>query len=150
MNVASLLAKPPAAPTPTPTPAPAPPAAVRRLTVTVASSASRAAFARGLVLHVVAPAAGRVNVSATVPASVGRRLKLHAARTTLRATGGTAAAKTVVVARGSATAKAAGTLTVRLVPTAAARRRVAKLKGATLTLKITQGAATATARVRMR
>ena len=56
----------------------------------------------------------------------------------------------VVVANGSATAKRAGTVTVRLRLTAAARKKRKRLKGARMTLRVTQGGLSSTKRVTLR
>ena len=76
---------------------------------------------------------GKVSIKGTVPARrVGRR------------------GKPVVVAKGSQRARAAGTVTVRLRLTALGRKRVRRLKGARLTLRITQGSRSATKVVKLR
>jgi hypothetical protein len=77
----------------------------------------------GVKVKIRVGAAGRVAVSGTVPAKrLGRR------------------GKAIVVVTGAASAKAAGTVTVRLRLTAAGRKRASRLKGARLTLRVTQGA----------
>lgn len=77
----------------------------------------------GVKVKIRVGAAGRVAVSGTVPAKrLGRR------------------GKAIVVVSGSTTAKTAGTVTVRLRLTAVGRKRASRLKGARLTLRITQGA----------
>lgn len=74
----------------------------------------------GVTVGVTAPAAGRVTVVATVPAArLGRR------------------GAAVVVARGMATASGAGTVSVRVRPTAAAQRAARRLRGARLTFTVT-------------
>lgn len=88
---------------------------------------------RGAAVAVTAPAAGRLTVVATVPAA---RL------------GGRGAP--VVVARGAATAAAAGTVSVRVRPTAAGTRAARRLKGARITLAATQGTRTARAVIVLR
>jgi hypothetical protein len=55
-----------------------------------------------------------------------------------------------VVAKGSTTAKRAGTVTVRLRLTPAARRKRARLRGARMTLRVTQGRLSTTKRIRLR
>jgi hypothetical protein len=55
-----------------------------------------------------------------------------------------------VVARGTATARGAGRITVRLAPTARAKRAARRLRGATLTITVTQGSVRRTARIRLR
>jgi hypothetical protein len=58
--------------------------------------------------------------------------------------------KPVVVATGSATAKAAGKVTIKLKLNAAGRKKAKKLKGARLTLKITQAGRSTTKTVKLR
>jgi hypothetical protein len=55
-----------------------------------------------------------------------------------------------VVARGTATAPRAGTITVKLRPTASVRKRLKRLKGARMTLQISQGGRTTTKSVTLR
>ena len=120
------------------------------LSATLSGSATRAAFRRGLKLRVNAAAAGRVNAVATVAKSVARRVRLSGARSrTLGPRGFTAAAK-VVVARGSATAAAAGPVTITLKPTAKAKRRAKRMRRVTLTVKVTQGIAAETLKVKLK
>jgi hypothetical protein len=89
--------------------------------------------AAGLGVKVRVAAAGKVTITATVPAArLGRK------------------GKPVVIARGSATARGAGTVTVRLRPTTAARKRLKRLKGARVTLRISHGARTTTKSVTLR
>jgi hypothetical protein len=91
------------------------------------------AGAKGVPIKVKVGRAGKVKLSGTVPAR------------TLRRKG-----RPVVVATGSATAKRAGTVTVRLRLTAAARKQRKRLKRARMTLRVSQGGLTATKRVRLR
>jgi hypothetical protein len=56
----------------------------------------------------------------------------------------------VVVATGSATARRAGTVTVRLRLTAAARKLRKRLKGAQMTLRVSHGGLSTTKRVTLR
>jgi hypothetical protein len=78
--------------------------------------------ARGLAVKVKVASAGKVKLVATVPAArMGRK------------------GKPVVIATGSKTAARAGTVTIRLRLTAAARKRLKRLKGARMTLRTTQG-----------
>jgi hypothetical protein len=56
----------------------------------------------------------------------------------------------VVVARGHTTAQRAGTVTVKLRPTRAAKRAARRLRGVRLTIKVSQGAATARRTLRLR
>jgi hypothetical protein len=107
---------------------------------------SAASLAKGVAVSVPVPAAGKVTVSGTVDAKLARRLGLTGSAKAALA----ALAKRVTVATGASTAKAAGTVQVKLKLTAKARRKVKKLRGATLTLTATQGAASGTAKVRLR
>jgi hypothetical protein len=91
------------------------------------------AGAKGVPIKVNVAGAGKVKISGTVPAKVLRRK-----------------GKPVVVAAGSATATRAGTVTVKLRLTAAARKKPKRLKGARLTLRVSHGGLTAIKRVRLR
>ena len=84
------------------------------------------AGAKGVPIKVKVARAGKVKLSGTVPAKI------------LSRTG-----KPVVVATGSAIAKRAGTVTVKLRLTAAARKKQKRLKGARMTLRVSQGASAA-------
>jgi hypothetical protein len=116
-----------------------------KVTVALAGKATRAAFRKGLKLRLTVPAAGRVQVSASIPAKTARAIGLTGAKRSralagvASARGIAAAAKSVVVARGSVDAKGAGTVTVRLRPTAKARRAAKRLAGAKLTIKAESG-----------
>ena len=55
-----------------------------------------------------------------------------------------------VIAKGSATAKAAGTVTVKLKLNAAGKKMRKRLKGAKATLKITHGGRSTTRTVKLR
>jgi hypothetical protein len=135
---------PPPTPTPTapatPTPAaPGPgapgttarPAPVVKLPAKLTAKALAAS--RGVAVKVKVSGSGKVSISGTVPA---RRL----------GRGG----KPVVVATGKAVARAAGTVTIRLRLTAVGRKRVSRLTGARLTLRIVQGSRSTTKVVRLR
>ena len=77
--------------------------------------------------------AGKVKLTGTVPAKVlGRR------------------GKPIVIATGSTTAARAGTVTVRLRLTSAARKKRSRLKGARMTLRVSQGALKTTKRITLR
>ena len=93
----------------------------------------RLARAGGVPIRVKVSRAGKVKLSGTVPAR------------TLRRTG-----RAVVVVTGSATAQRAGTVTVRARLTAAGRRHRARLKGARLTLRVSQLGLTTSQRVVLR
>ena len=87
----------------------------------------------GVAVKVKVSRAGKVSISGTVPARrLGRR------------------GKPVVVATGKAVARAAGTVTIRLPLTAVGRKRVRRLKGARLTLRIAQGSRSTTKVVLLR
>jgi hypothetical protein len=91
------------------------------------------AGAKGFAIKVKVAGAGKVKLSGTVPARVLRRR-----------------GRPVVVATGSATAKRAGTVTVRLRLTAAARTQRKRLKGARMTLRVSHGGRSATRRLTIR
>jgi hypothetical protein len=147
-DVGAFLPKLPPAPpaggasTPATTPpaGPAPPA--RPSTPTAHTSApvlklparlTAAGLARGLALTVTVATAGAVRITATAPARrLGRR------------------GKPVVVATGTARARRAGKLTVRLRLNATARRHVKRLKGARLTLRVVQGTRASTRTITLR
>lgn len=104
-------------------------------TVTVPGKVTLKALAgkAGLPVTVAATKAGVVSVVATVPAKLlGRK------------------GKPIVVAKGSARAKRAGKLTVKLRLTDAGRAKRKRLKGAQLTLRVTQGKLSSTKRVTVR
>ena len=90
------------------------------------------AGARGVPVKVKVARAGKVKISGSVPAKV-----LQGSRS-------------VVVAIGSATAKRAGTVTVRVRLTAAGRKKRSRLKGARMTLRVTQGGLSSTKRFKLR
>jgi hypothetical protein len=91
------------------------------------------ARAKGVPIKVRVARAGRIKLVGTVPAkALGR-------------TG-----KPVVVATGSAAAKRAGTVTVRLRLTDSARKRPNRLKGARMTLRVTHRGLTTVKRVTLR
>jgi hypothetical protein len=88
---------------------------------------------RGIPIKVKVSGPGKVTVKGTVPARrIGRR------------------GKPVVVATGKGSARAAGTVTIRLRLTAIGRKRARRLKGARLTLRIVHGSRSATKVVRLR
>jgi hypothetical protein len=91
------------------------------------------AAAKGVPIKVKVARAGKVKISGTVPARILRRK-----------------GRPVVVATGSATARRAGTVTVRLRLTAAARKQRKRLKGARMTLRVSQGGLSASKRVTLR
>ncbi len=106
------------------------------------SRTTRAALRKGVTFTVTVPAAGRVDASATVPSSIARRLHLRGADLRVLAASGSKAKGGTVVARGRSTAKAAGPLKVTLRLTAKAKRRLSRMRGVTLRVQVSQGAAT--------
>ena len=112
----------------TPTP-PATPRAILPAKITTKALGA----ARGLTVTVRVGAAGKVKLVATVPAArMGRK------------------GKPVVIAGGSKTATKAGTVKIRLRLTAAARKRLKRLKGARMTLRVTQGGRSSSRKVTLR
>ncbi len=97
--------------------------------VTTKALASR----RGVPIKVKVARAGKVQISGTVPAKVLRRR-----------------GRPVVVVSGSAAATRAGTVTVRVRLTTAGRRKRSRLKGARVTLRVSQGGLSTTRRVTLR
>jgi len=91
------------------------------------------AAAKGLAIKVKVPRAGKVRISGTVPAKLLSR-------------GG----RPVVVLTGSATAKRAGTVKVRVRLTATGRKKRKRLVGARMTLRVSQGGLSTTKRVTLR
>ena len=137
-DVGAFLPKPPATQEPPPgssgsgspgTTTPVAPVAKLPARVTVKALAGK----RGVPVKVKVGGPGKVSVTGTVPARrVGRR------------------GKPVVVVTGSRSARAAGTVTIRLKLTAVGRKRAGRLKGAKLTLRIKQGSRSATKVVKLR
>ena len=104
-----------------------------RATLPAKLTAKALAASRGVSVKVKVSGPGRVSIKGTVPARrLGRR------------------GKPVVVATGSRVARAAGTVKIRLRLTAVGRKRVRRLRGARLTLRIVQGSQRATKVVRLR
>ena len=102
-------------------------------TATVPARVTRAALTKGLAIKVKAAAAGKVTLSASVPAkALGRK------------------GKAVVIATGSATARAAGTVTVKLKFNATGRKQSKRLKGKKATLRIAQGTRSTTKTITLR
>jgi hypothetical protein len=129
---ATVTSDDPPGPNPNPpTPqGPGAPVATPPRRVSVASFLRRS----GVPVRVRVSGAGRVRITASVPA---RRV-------------GAKGRKPIVLATGTATARAGGTVTVRLKPSRTARRYKKRLRGATLTLRVTQGARTSTRTLRLR
>jgi hypothetical protein len=95
-------------------------------------TAKALAGARGVPIKVKVARAGKVRISGSVAAKVLR------------------SSRSVVVATGSTTAKRAGTVTVRIRLTKAARKKRSRLKGARMTLRVSQGGLTSTKRFTLR
>jgi len=133
-DVAAFL--PPAPPPPPPPPGPGGPGATPLapvVTLPAKVTAKALAAKRGIAVKVKVSVPGKVTIKGTVPAArLGRR------------------GKPVVVASGKREALAAGTVTVRVRLTKAGRKRLGRLKGARLTLRIAQGSLSATKVVRLR
>ena len=127
-NVAAFLPK-------TPPPTGGPPIGGAAPTATVPRRLGTKALARakGVAIKVKVARAGKVKLAGTVPAKV------------LKRTG-----KAVVVVKGSAVAKGAGTVTVRLRLTATGRKQRKRLEGARMTLRVSQGDLRTSRRVRLR
>jgi hypothetical protein len=96
-------------------------------------TAKALAGAKGLPIRVRVARAGKVKLSGTVPARILSRR-----------------GRAVVVATGSAAAKRAGIVTVRLRLTAAARKKPNRLRGARMTLRVSQVGLSTTKRVTLR
>ena len=122
---------PPAVPGPGAPGASAPRAPV--VTLPKKLTAKALAASRGVAVKVKVGSAGKVTITGTVPARrLGRR------------------GKPVIVATGKGVARAAGTVTIRLRLTTVGRKRVRRLKGARLTLRIVQGSRSTTKVVQLR
>jgi hypothetical protein len=136
-DMAAFLPKPPTVPpTAGPPPAGGPPStggAALRATVPARVTTKALAGAKGVPIKVKVARAGKVKISGTVPARI------------LGRTG-----RPVVVANGSVTANRAGTVTVRVRLTAAARKQRKRLKGARMMLRVSQGGLSTTRRVTLR
>ena len=130
-NVAAFL--PPSGQPPTGgPPSGGPPPGAPVMTVPRKVTVKALARARGLSIKVKVAHAGKVKISGSVAAKV---LK---------------SSRSVVVAKGSATAKRAGTVTVRVRLTTAARNQRSALKGARMALRVTQGSLSTTKHFRLR
>jgi hypothetical protein len=91
------------------------------------------ARAKGVPIEVKVARAGKIKLSGTVPARILRRK-----------------GRPVLVAKGSAAAKRAGTVTVRLRLTPAARKKPNRLKGARMTLRVSHRGHSAIKRFKLR
>ena len=125
-DVAAILAARavhPAAPPVAPPAGPAP--AASALTLTPPRSQKASLLGKGLTVRVLPVAAGRISGVVTIPAAVARRLGIPS-----------------TIGRGSVVPKSAGTsATLTLKLTAKARRRLKKLRGVKVTVRVTQGSA---------
>ncbi len=139
-DVGAFLPTSTSSPTATPTGA-APGAAAPGATAALAPviklpaklTAKALAASRGVPVKVKVSGPGKVSIRGTVPARrLGRR------------------GNPVVVATGTGVARAAGTVTIRLRLTAVGRKRVHRLKGSLLTLRIVQGSRSTTKVVKLR
>ncbi len=112
------------------------PPASKPLIVTLPAKVTAAALMSkaGLPLKVTVPAGGKIAVTASVPAS---RLGLKGK-------------KAVVIATGSANPRSAGQVSFKLRLNAKGRKYRKRLRGLTVTLRITQGAKTTTKTIRLR
>lgn len=128
-NIAAFLPKSGQPPTGEP-----PPGGSRAPRATVPRRVKVKALARkkGVAIKVKVVRAGKVKITGSVPAKVLR------------------SSRSIVVAKGSATAKRAGTVTVRLRLTKAARKKRSRLKGARMTLRVTQRGLSTTKRFTLR
>lgn len=113
------------------------------------AAATRRVLRKGLVLTVEVPKAGRVDATATLPAAAAKRLKLRGADLRVVAASGSKRGG-AVVARGSGRPTRAGAARVTLKLTPAATRQLARLRGTTLQIRISQGTATAHGAIRVR
>jgi hypothetical protein len=133
-NIAAFLPPaPPVSPPVTTTITTPPPAAPAAPVASLPSKVTTKALGAGLPVKLTLTAAGKVTISATVPAkALGRK------------------GKPVVVATGAGTAKAAGKLTVKLRLNSVGKKKLKRLKGTRLTLRIVQGGRTTTKTVTLR
>ena len=109
-----------------------PPVVALVATVPRKVTAKALAGRKGVPIKVKVARAGKVKVAGSVAAKVLR------------------SSRSMVIARGSTTAKRAGTVTVRLRLTTAARKKWRRLKGARMTLRVTQGSRTVTKSFKLR
>jgi hypothetical protein len=135
-DVAAFLPKPPAG-TPSAPAGPTAPIATgpHALVVKLPAKLTAKALAasRGAAVKVTVGGPGTVSIRGTVPARrLGRR------------------GKPVLVATGKRVARTAGTVTIRLRLNTVGRQRVRRLKGARVTLRITQGSLSSTKIVKLR
>jgi hypothetical protein len=118
------------------------------LSIKAPAKLSRKAFAKGFTVQVNGVSAGKVAGSASIAASLGRKAGLtgKSARVSLAAV--VSGAKSVVIARGRATANG-GVVKLKLVPTKAAKRAAKRLRKAVVTIAVSQGPASAKATLKL-
>jgi hypothetical protein len=109
-----------------------------KLHITAVTGTTRAGFRKGSTVKVDAPAGGKVAVKATVSKAAAKSLKL------VKKPRGP-----VVVASGSKKAAKAGSLAIKLKPTAKVKSAWRKLAGVRVTLKAVQGSRSATRTVKL-
>ena len=97
------------------------------------------ALRRGLTVPLTASSTGKLTLKATISGSLARKLKLVRRRTS----------KPVVVAQGTTTVRKAGTASVTLTFTKAAKRRLRKARSVPLTLQGTLAGAPVSGRTRL-
>ncbi|WP_211241703.1 hypothetical protein [Patulibacter minatonensis] len=105
-----------------------------KITAKLPGKVTAKALSKGVTLTVTAPATGRVSLTGKVPGKKAGKKKNTP----------------TTVATGSATAKKAGAVKVKLRLVASQRKRASKLRGATLSVKVTQGKATSTVKVKLK
>jgi hypothetical protein len=132
-NVASFLPPPVTPPPPNPGAGGSAGGTTAAPAVTLPPKVTTKALGSGLSLKVTVPVAGKVTLTATVPAkAMGRK------------------GKPVTIATGSALAKGSGTVTIKLKLNSSARKRLKKLKGVKLTLRFVQDGRVTTKTVAVR
>ena len=132
-DVAAFLPASPPPAGPGPGPGAPGPSVAPRVTLPKKLTAKALARSRGVALKVKVGGPGKVTIKGTVPAKrLGRR------------------GKPVLVATGKGVARAAGTVRIRLRLNALGRKRVRRLKGARLTLRIVHGSRSAKKVVKLR
>jgi hypothetical protein len=121
------------------------PPPAKKLTLKLPVKLTTKAFAKGLTIQVSGANAGKLAGSASIPAALAKKAGLtKRAKASITA----AVSKAVVVARGSAQAKG-DTVTLKLVPTKAAKKAAKRLRKATVTIVVSQGIASAQAKARL-
>jgi hypothetical protein len=133
-NVSTFLPPTPPPPPVTPTgPTTGGPGTTTPPIVMPPSRVTTAALRKGLAIKVQAIAAGKVTLTATVPAkALGKK------------------GKAITIATGSGTARAAGTINIKLKLNATGRKQIKRLKGKKATLRVTQGTRSTTKTITLR